>query len=156
MRLEGVQCDVCGHLQVKLLIDGRWMKPIRTLSEQETDSDTGKVETIEPGLDFVVYPPSVLGSLPLEDALSNGGNGGVVPALDVLQKFCELDVVIPDFRWPNDTRSLGVISGKYVANVQANKQNKLPLLDWNPHLSAPGVTQTSIERRVWHRLRKVS
>lgn len=31
-----------------------------------------------------------------------------------------------------------------------------PLLDWNSHLSTPGVTQTSIERRVWHRFWEVS
>lgn len=44
----------------KFLIDDRSLGVIRTLSEQETDSDTGKVEPIEPGLDFVIYPSSVV------------------------------------------------------------------------------------------------
>ena len=79
-----MQCLWGGGLQGKFPVGGRSLRSIHTLSKQETDSNAGKVESIEPSLYFVIYPSSVMRSLPLEDALCNGGDRGVVPPLDVL------------------------------------------------------------------------
>lgn len=84
----------------------------RTLSKQETNSDPGQIEAIEPSLDFIVYLACVVRSLPFEHALGDGGHGGVVSPLDVLQKFCELGIVVPDFWWPNYPRGLRIIPAK--------------------------------------------
>jgi hypothetical protein len=82
------------------------------LSKQETNSDPGQVESIKPSLDFVVYLAGVVRSLPLKYTLRDGGHGGVMSPLDVLQKFCELGIVIPDFWRPNDPGGLRIIPAK--------------------------------------------
>ena len=58
---------------------------------------------------------------PLENALCNGGYGRVVSSLDVLQKFRELCVIMPDFWWPDDAGSLGVIPGMAYSRCVENK-----------------------------------
>ena len=108
VRLEGVQRDVC-----KKGISGRFLASLPefglTLSEQKSNPDTGQVEPIEPSLDFIVYLTCIVRSLPLEHPLRDRSHGGVVSSLDVLQKFCKLGIVIPDFWGPNDPRGLCVV-----------------------------------------------
>jgi hypothetical protein len=98
-------------------------------------------------------------SFPLKHTLGNGCHCGIVSPFNVLQKFGELGVVVPNFWRPDDSRSLCIIPGKHAFGArkpgQETKRNS-PLLDWNSHLSVPRVTQTPIERWVWHRLRKMS
>ena len=102
-----------GGMHIELASVGdRWSEFGRTLSKQETNSDTGQVESIEPSLDFVVYPASVVRSLPFEHTLCDGGHSGVVPPLDILQKFCKLDIEIPDFWRPNDPGGLRIIPAR--------------------------------------------
>jgi len=129
-----------------------------TLSKQETNPDTRQVESIKPSLNFVVYLACVVRSLPLEHTLRDGGDSRVMPPLDVLQKLCELGIVIPDLRRPNDPRGLRVIPATVCSRCVETRMSATgsPLLNRNPHLSTPGVTQTSVERWVWHRLREVS
>lgn len=121
MGFEGVQCDVCERCAwSELLIGGRSVEFRRTLSKQETNSDTGQVESIKPSLDFIVYLACVVRSLPLEHTLGDSSHSGVVSPLDVLQKLCELGIVIPDFWRPNNPRGLRIIP----ANMFSARRNR--------------------------------
>lgn len=111
MRFKSVQRDVC-----KKGISGRLLASLSesrpTLSKQEANPDPGQIEPVKPSLDFIVYLARIMRSLPFEHPLRNSGHGGVVPPLDVLQKFCKLGIVIPDFWGPNDPRGLRVVPTK--------------------------------------------
>ena len=108
VRFERVQRDVC-----KKEVSGRFLASLPefrlTLSEQEANPDPGQVEPVEPSLYFFVYLAGVMCSLPFEHPLCDSSDGGVVPSLDVLQKFCKFGIVIPDFWGPNDPRCLRVV-----------------------------------------------
>ena len=86
----------------------------RTLTDEETDADTREIEPIEPVLDVDIYVASVAGAFPLEDTLSDGGNGWIVTLLDSFEGLCEVSVVLSYFWGPGDARSVGVVAGSRV------------------------------------------
>jgi len=53
---------------------------------------------------------SVLTALPFENTLGDGGNGRVVPALDVIEKLCETFIVILDLGWPMNVVGIRIVS----------------------------------------------
>ena len=55
-----------------------------TLSDEEPNANTGEVEAVQPRLHVQSYVFRILTALPLEDALCDGGYGGVVSGFDVL------------------------------------------------------------------------
>jgi len=54
------------------------------LSDEKADADTGEVEAVQPCLHVQPNMFRILTALPLEDALCDGGYGGVVSGFDVL------------------------------------------------------------------------
>ena len=64
-------------------------------------------------LDVEVDVAGILGAFPFEDALGDGGDGGVVAFLDVLEGFCKRAVVLANLGRPFlDGGSIGVVSGR--------------------------------------------
>lgn len=82
-----------------------------TLTDEESDSNTGKIEAVEPGLDFSVDGFRFPTAFPLQNTLGNCGDGRVVAFLDVFQDLGEAVIVVADLRWPDNSGCLCVISG---------------------------------------------
>ena len=83
-----------------------------TLADEEADADARHVEAVEPVLDVEVDGAGVLGALPLEHALGDGGHGGVVALLDGLEKTSEGAVIFTDFGGPfRNVRRVCIVSG---------------------------------------------
>lgn len=56
-----------------------------TLTDQETDTDTRQVETVQPILNIVTYMTGILAPFPLQDTLRNSCYSGVMATLDVIK-----------------------------------------------------------------------
>ena len=65
-----------------------------TLADEEADAYSREVEAVKPVLDVEVDIPCVLAAFPLEDALGDGGDGGIMALLDSLEGFCERAIVL--------------------------------------------------------------
>ena len=70
------------------------------LTDEHANTNTRHVKTVEEGLDIVVDLHPLPLTLPLKDALRNGGHDAVVPSLNLLQCVCELCVVCAQLWWP--------------------------------------------------------
>ena len=67
---------------------------------------------------------SVLTALPFEDTLGDGGDGRVVPALDVLKKFCETFIVILHLGRPMNVVRIRVVSCASTSEKKIRGRNK--------------------------------
>lgn len=80
------------------------------LADEETNANTREVEAVQPGLHVQTDMFSILTTLPLENPLGNGGDGGVVASLDMLEDLCETLIVVLDLGGPLDVVSIRVVS----------------------------------------------
>ena len=114
MWLKGIQGDVCSDYTVVRgrKREGKRKGGRRTLADQEADADAGHVETVEPMLDVEVDVSGVLAAFPFEDALGDGGDGGVMALLDGLEGFGKRAVVFANLWGPLlDGGGVCVVSG---------------------------------------------
>lgn len=102
-----------------------------TLSDEETYAYTREIEAVQPCLHVQPDMLSVLAPLPLEDTLGDGGNGWVVPALDVLENLCETFIVILDLGRP-----LNVVGTRKVSCFMTSEQKK-KRTEYNKRTSVP-------------------
>ena len=114
VRLQRIQGDVCPHMSSLRCDTGQG---VLTLADEEADAYSREVEAVEPVLDVEVDIPRVLTAFPLEDALRDGGDGGVVSPLDVLERLGEFAVELLHLGRPVDLDRIRVVSAEPVSIV---------------------------------------
>jgi hypothetical protein len=86
---------------------------LRTLADEEADSNAGHVETIEPCLDIETDVASILTPLPLQYTLRNCCHGRVVPLLDRFESLRKAIIVVLYLGRPGNSGCLSIIPERW-------------------------------------------
>ena len=64
----------------------------------------------------------ILTAFPLEDTLCDGGDGGIVAALDVLENFCETLIVVLHLGGPLDVVGIRIVSSTRIGDGKTREK----------------------------------